>query len=53
MQERYCDCGRKVTVRFALQDREWRALIRSRAAGADAAMVCPNCGRRLDIDDLR
>jgi hypothetical protein len=53
MQERYCTCGRKITVTFTLTPKGWAATLLPRAAEPRAATCCPNCGRKLDIDALR
>lgn len=53
MQERYCNCGRKITVRFTHTPKGWTALILPRTVEPRAATRCPACGRKLDIDSLR
>ncbi|MEW5772975.1 MAG: hypothetical protein AB1916_05570 [Thermodesulfobacteriota bacterium] len=55
MQERYCTCGRKITVSFTLTPKGWIATLLPRASAAAPAAnaCCPNCGKKLDIDALR
>jgi hypothetical protein len=53
MQERYCDCGRKVLVRFVHTPVGWAAVIEQRNRPLETTTSCPACGRRLDIHALR
>jgi len=53
MQERYCTCGRKITVTFIRTPKGWVAALLPRASAPQAATRCPACGRKLDIDALR
>jgi len=54
MQERYCDCGRVIRVSFVLRGRCWKSIYWSLVDFSGRKVeTCPECGRRLDIDDLR
>ncbi len=53
MQERYCTCGRKITVSFTLTPKGWTAILLPRQNDPRAATPCPACGKKLDIDALR
>lgn len=53
MQERYCECGQKITVQFAPQENAWKALFWSILSySGERVFRCPQCQRDLTIDKL-
>ncbi|SMP39223.1 hypothetical protein SAMN06295888_101223 [Desulfonatronum zhilinae] len=52
MQQRYCECGHPITVAYVITNKGVRHLYQPRAKMIKL-MRCPNCGRQIDINDLK
>lgn len=53
MQQRFCLCGKEIWVRYLFANMRWRAFFHRGEDGHPRTSVCPNCARRLNIENLR
>jgi hypothetical protein len=53
MQERFCDCGKRLFVEYLFGTISWLPVFHASAdPAAGNVHACPGCGRRLDIHAL-
>lgn len=52
MQQRYCECGHPITVAHVITNKGVRNLYQPRAKMIQL-MRCPNCGKPINIDNLK
>lgn len=53
MQERFCDCGKRLFVEYLFGTISWLPIFHaSTDPAAGNVHACPGCGRRLDIHAL-
>lgn len=53
MQERYCECGRRLFVEYLFSAISWLPVFwNSPEAGCGNIHRCPKCGKNLDINAL-
>jgi len=53
MQQRYCDCGRMIWVQYISPNANCRVVFKPAGNSVKSDLIrCPNCGKRLDIDEL-
>ena len=53
MQQRFCSCGTGIWVRYFFANTRWLAFFYRGNEGEMGTNVCPNCGRHLNIENLR
>ena len=54
MQHRYCTCGCPVWVQYLFGEKECKAIFWKKIGIHGIRLeLCPCCGDRLDIDELR
>jgi hypothetical protein len=54
MQQRFCECGKMIQVRYVLDAEGLQIIFEKRHEKEKSALVlCPSCGRNLTIDELR
>ena len=53
MQKRFCSCGASVWVRYFFANARWLAFFYRGQDTHAGTHVCPGCGNRLDIQNLR
>ncbi len=53
MQQRFCNCGAAVWVRYFFANRRWLAFFYPGENASSGTTTCPCCGCRLDIQTLR
>jgi hypothetical protein len=54
MQERYCECGRRLFVEYLFSAISWLPVFwNSPESGCGNIHACPKCGKNLDINSLK
>ncbi len=53
MQKRFCDCGYLFWVQYFLENNLFIPLFWPSIGDIKTISICPHCGRRLDINQLR
>ena len=54
MQRRYCTCGYPVWVQYLFGEKEYKAIFWKKSGSVGTRLkLCPCCGQKLDIDELR
>ena len=53
MQKRFCECGYLFWVQYLLENNLFTPLFWPSIGDIKTISMCPHCGRRLDINQLR